>query len=377
MQRASLAGCCLGSLILACVQAGCVSDSATGPPVHIRYVGSSTVAIFLRDAEPVYRRATFDVDTEPESDGGERAILEGTTELAGVARPPRSETLHAGITSTLIGRDAIAVIVNAQNPVEGLSRGALREVFAGRVRNWRELGGPDLPLRTFIVGAESATSRVFREAILGREEYAECEEIRPDIAIIDAVARTPGGVGQISFSFLPAAEGRVRALAVDDETPSVTNFQYPIARPLYLLRREGDPGLDAFVRWVGSDAGQRVVMRHFVGTRVVGSVVGRREEGEATGTLIVQTETYPVDDGGIRYYPHRPYDVLTRHGEVLRHVPNHHGENDETPTRITLPAETYLIRAKTSHGLRPEFFVTIEAGRTTELNVEELVRGKP
>lgn len=362
-------------LVVAVGLAGCATLPHGGPPVPIRYVGSSTVAIFLRDAEAVYQCASFQIDTQPESEGGEKAIVEGTTDLAGIANRPRPETLRAGVATTLIGRDAIAIIVNTRNPVTNLLLPELRAIFTGRVRNWKEVGGPDLPIQPFIVGPESATRKVFRAIVLNEEEYVGCQEIKPDRDILDAVAKTPGAVGQISFSFLRGAAD-VRAVAIEGEEPSVTNFDYPIARPLYLLRREGKPEVEAFVDWTQTDEGQRVVMQHFVGIRVVGSTRAAPEKAAATGTLIVYTETYPVYDGGIYYYPHRPYEILNRHGVLLQRVSNHRGENDENPMRIDLPPDTYLIRPETFRGDRPEFFVTVEIGRTTEVNVEELLRGQ-
>lgn len=104
-----------------------------GPPANLRYVGSSTVATFVREAEPVYGRARFEIDTRPESAGGVRAILERTADLAGVADRPSSEVLKAGAAATLIGRDAIAVIVHADNPLSALTSSDLRGIFTGRI----------------------------------------------------------------------------------------------------------------------------------------------------------------------------------------------------------------------------------------------------
>lgn len=365
-------------LLLAAV--GCASGlgacavlEPAGPPVPVRYVGSSTVAVFLRDAEPVYRRIDFEIDTAPESAGGEQAILEGRTDLAGIAANPRPETLAAGIAATLIGRDAIAVIVNVGNPISALSFAQLRAVFTGEVDNWKALGGPDLAIQPFVVGDESATSRIFRRIVLGGDAYGpDCQEIRPDRDILAAVAKTAGGVGQISFSFLNGAAEGVRPIDVDGEQPSVTNLDYPIARPLYLLRREGNSAIERFLRWTQTDTGQRVVMRHFVGTRVVGAATGRPQAAN-TGWLRIYTKTYPVYDGGIYYYPHRSYTILTRYGEHVRAVRNHRGDNDEHPTRVELPAGTYLISTSAPETGTVDFFVTIEVGQTRSVDVDEFL----
>lgn len=355
---------------------GACQQPASRPSGTIDYVGSSTVAVFLRDAEPVYGAVKFQIDTGPESQGGEAAIVEGRIEFAGIANRPKPETLRAGIAAANIGRDAIAVIVNAGNPVTDLSIEQLRGIFTGTVRNWQEVGGPDLAVQPFIVGAQSATREVFRRAVLDGAEYADCREVGRDREIIADVGSSAGGVGQISFSFLNGSDNaRVRVVAVGGEKATVTNFDYPIARPLYLLWREGNPAIDAFVDWSRSREGQRVVMNHFVGIRVIGDVRPAVPEAQ-TGSLVVYTETYPVYDGGIYYYPHRSYDVLSRHGAFIRRVPNHRGENDQNPMTIDLPPETYLIRPRASGGERPEFFVTVEAGKVTRVYVEEMVKGR-
>jgi phosphate transport system substrate-binding protein len=365
----------LAILTASVIVVGCRVGERRGPPADIRYVGSSTVANFLRDAEPVYGRARFRIEDEPESSGGEAAIVEGTTEFAGTASRPAPATLRAGIAATQIGRDAIAVIVNADNPVVNLTTSQLRAIFTGKVRNWRELGGRDLPVQPYIMGEESATRSVFRTAVLEGAEYAAGSlEIRPDRDMLPVIAGERGAIGQISFSFLNdrGSPASARAVAIDGEQPNVTNFDYPIARPLYLLWREGNPAIEAFVEWAQTEIGQGVVMKRFVGVRVVGDVRPSSNAETATGTLIVYTETYPVYDGGIYYYPHRPYDLLTAQGELIRRVVNHRGENDERPMRIDLPVGRYLIRANTSQG-KKESFVTIEPGTATRVEVRKLL----
>ena len=152
------------SLLGACRVAPPAQDQRSAGTLH--YVGSSTVAVFVRSAEPVYGAVKFELDTQPESAGGEQAIVAGEADLAGIARVPEEATLEAGVIATLVGRDAIAVIVNAKNPVSDLSRADLGRIFSGELQNWRELGGPDLEIEPYIVGPDSATRRVFAAAFV-------------------------------------------------------------------------------------------------------------------------------------------------------------------------------------------------------------------
>lgn len=237
---------------------------AVRPLPTLRYVGSSTIGNFVRDAEATYSGAQFLIDTEPESAGGEQAILEGIADIAGVATVPHPETLEQGVVATLIGWDAIAVVVHRDNPVTGLTLEQLRRIFTGQVENWKEVGGADLAVHPVIVSHASATRKVFRSAVLGEADYAECEVLRSDGAVIPKVAGDPGAIGQVSVSFRAEGSG-VRNLAVDRQQPQADNPDYPITRPLYLLWWPGRETAAQFAAWARSTSGQQIVLRRFVG----------------------------------------------------------------------------------------------------------------
>jgi len=234
-------------------------DEEYRPRLH--YIGSSTIANFLRDAEEPYGRVQFQLDTEPESVGGENAVLEGRGDLAGVAGRPRAETLEQGVRALEIARDTIAVIVHPSNPVRGLTRQELCAVYSGRVENWKELGGDDRPVRALIVGPDSATRNVFRACVLREIDYAGCAVVRPDADMLTRVAGDPGAIGQLSRSFLIGTVD-VKVLAVDGMLPGEASA-YPIARPLFLLWWPGRRRVAEFAEWCLSPAGRAVLMKRF------------------------------------------------------------------------------------------------------------------
>ncbi len=337
----------------------------------IEYIGSSTVGIFIQNASSVYRKVKFNLNTQMESIGGEQSIVEGKAQLVGIAKLPETTTLQSGVVSTLIARDAITVIVSKNNKVKNLSLEQLRAIFTGRITNWKELGGADQPIKPLVVGEESATRSVFQQKVLNRDNYSGCFEIKPDPAIISAVADNPGAIGHISMAFLNKQDN-VRPLAIEGQIPTVSNIDYPITRPLYLLYKEGNTFIENFVEWTHSIEAQRIIMKHFIGSWVVGTTEGSEE----SGTLIVYTETFPVEDGGVYYYPHQSYDILTPDGELIKRVHNRLSPNDETPTHVQLPPGSYLIRPEGFTDKQKEFFVNIEAEKTTKVYVDELKKSK-
>ena len=344
---------------------------ATGQEARLHYVGSSTIGNFISDADSVYTAASFDLYTAPESAGGERAIVEGRCDLAGVANIPSAKTLGRGVASALIGWDAIAVITHPDNPVDNLTLSQLQSIFTGKITNWKEVGGADMPVHPYITGIESATHKVFRSVVLGSQDYEGCQTVAPDVAILDAVRDDPGGIGHLSFSFLTKKEKTIKVLQVNGQPLSLTNAAYPITRPLYLLWWPGRSEVAAFVDWALSAQGQRLVMRRFIGARE-----GTITVNDEWGSLMVFTPTYPVEDGGTFYYPHLPYEIYTNNRKLLQRVSNRWSLNDETPTRVQLPAGSYLIRTQNRQGEDREIYVVVEAGKLTKVDAWQPLSAK-
>ena len=231
----------------------------------IAYVGSSTINRFLIDAAEVYTDHSFTVDTAPESSGGEVCALRRACDMGGVARAVSQEVLDRGVVATLIGQDAIAVIVHPANPVSDLSTDQLAGIFTGAITTWADVGGVDAPIVPYVVTAGSATRSVFQNTMLDGADYAGVEVVEPDARMVPTVGRDINGIGQISFSFALNSDA-VRAVDVDGQVASVENPLYPISRPLHITTLGEPAGAVAdFLDWTLSDAGQAVIRNNFVG----------------------------------------------------------------------------------------------------------------
>lgn len=248
------------SMLAAAVLVPAIAHAGT-----INYVGSSTVGKFVADAAEVYTKADFKLNTKPESSGGEQCAARKRCDMGGVARGVNSKFLDQGVVTTLVGKDAIAAVVNADNPVSGLTAEQLKGIFTGKIKNWSEVGGPDLAIKPFVVKKGSATRKVFRKVILGEADYAGTKVITPDAKIVTTVARDKGAIGQISFAFLSGNKD-VKPLDVDGQKATVENAAYPITRPLNIVTNGAPSGdVAAFLDWALSAEGQKVVKQRFVG----------------------------------------------------------------------------------------------------------------
>lgn len=132
----------------------------------------------------------------------------------------------------VITSDIIKVIVHPSNPVTKLTKEQLKGLNTGKIANWKEVGGSDMPVIVVTSHAGSATRKVFQKQIMDNEAYVvgaiEVDTTRKEI---DNVASLPEGIGAVSAGFLnlPEYKGKVKVI----ETPE-------IGRPLMFITK-GEP----------------------------------------------------------------------------------------------------------------------------------------
>lgn len=199
------------------------------------------------------------------SSAGIEAALSGDADIGNSSRSLKREEKAAGAVENLVAMDGIAVCTDSANTVENLTCRQLAGIYTGVVRNWSELGGPDLPI--VVVGRESGSgTRDAFEGILGvadRCDYAN--ELDSTGAVMARVASTPGAVGYIS---LDVADDSVNILSLEGVKPTAENIRdgsYPLSRPLVMITRseigEQKEQVQAWFGYVYSEEGQAIAAR--------------------------------------------------------------------------------------------------------------------
>lgn len=162
-----------------------------------------------------------------------------------------------------IAYDAIVLVVHPENSVEGLTLAQVRELFAGRVARWSELGGS--PERVLPVSREegSGTRMDFEALVMQGKRVTPAAVVMPSgRAVVEFVAENPGAVGYVGLA--RTKEG-VKVLALDGVQPSVATVRegtYPLPRLCYLiLPSSPSPRAEAFVRFATGEVGQKALLR--------------------------------------------------------------------------------------------------------------------
>lgn len=204
---------------------------------------------------------------------GISSLVDNTTDIAMSSRKMKlSEKMKVndgGNTSTevTIAFDALAVIVNPANKVGQLTREQLEGIFTGKIKNWNQVGGENLPIVVYGRESSSGTYDFFKEHVMNNKNYASSVLSMPATgAIVQSVSQTKGAIGYVGFAYL---EKSVKALKVSFDKgktfvePTVAtakNKSYPIVRPLYFYYLNSSAKLvKPFVDFILSPEGQAIV----------------------------------------------------------------------------------------------------------------------
>jgi phosphate transport system substrate-binding protein len=260
----------LGALLTALVL-----GSAATAAAELSYVGSSTIGDnIIAPAVEAFARKTGvklgSIATQGSGQGLE-LVVRGAAPLAGVGRGLTFVEKQQRIYYQTIGYDAVAVYVHGSNPVSNLSKAALKSIYTGRIRGWKEVGGTEAPLVviTQIWGAQRAQMVEFRAQIMDGAAYREDRwEVDRQSDQIAALLSEPRGITAVS---LASARPGISAVAIEGFSPdprSVRSGAYILSRPLLLVTpARPDPDARRFVEFMLSPEGQAIVARKFLPVR--------------------------------------------------------------------------------------------------------------
>jgi phosphate transport system substrate-binding protein len=248
-------------LSLIAVLAAC-GQPATTDGGQLTLTGSTSVTPFIEHLAEVYEEAHPGTKINVQglgSSAGIQAAENGTVELGMSSRHLEPEEIEV-LEPIEIARDALAIIVNPDNPVTDLSSAQVRAMFTGKIQNWRETGGHDAEIVLVTREAGSGTYGAFEELVMN-EELPTPRALRQGSngAVRQIVAEDIDAIGYISLGIVDQTVKPVAVDGIQASTEAVIAGQYRLVRPFLFVRRK-DAELSAladdFLRFVLSSEGQ-------------------------------------------------------------------------------------------------------------------------
>jgi phosphate transport system substrate-binding protein len=245
-------------------------------PISIK--GSDTMVIMnarLAEAFMAKQPGTQIQVTGGGSGVGIASLINGTTDIAASSRPIKSSEVDklkqrfatTGYTYP-IARDGLSVYLNAANPVKELTLAQIRDIYVGKITNWKQVGGNDAAIILYSRENSSGTYTYFKDnVLLGKDFAPRAQTLQGTAAVVNAVSRDANGIGYGGAAY---AKGiRFAAVKKDAQSPAilptldtVRSGQYPISRYLYLYTRvKPSKDMKAFIDWATGPEGQALVSK--------------------------------------------------------------------------------------------------------------------
>jgi phosphate transport system substrate-binding protein len=224
--------------------------------------GSTSVQPFVEMVAEKYMEEHPDLRVIVQGGGstaGVQAVREGAAAVGMSSRNLNAQ--ESDLTPVTLARDGIAVIVHPSNRVADLTVEQVREIFGGRIKDWKELGGA--PGRIWLVTREegSGTRGAFKELVMHKTPIVPEAIVQDSNGSVRAViADFPMGVGYVSLGLVDASVKAVKIGGAAPTRDNVKNKSYRLVRPfLFLLKGEPQPQAKQFIDYVLSDHGQKLL----------------------------------------------------------------------------------------------------------------------
>lgn len=205
-------------------------------------------------------------------------LINKSTDIANSSRKMKDEEMKQAEAKGLkiqeipVAKDGITIIVNPKNPIKSLTLEQLADIYTGKTKDWKELGGT--PGKIVAIGRDSSsgTYDFFKEDVLKKADYrSDMISNKANPAIGTGVAQSTGAIGYIGVAFAGeyVKAGKVKEVPISFKAgeapvfPTVENVhsgKYPISRSLYnYISGEPEGTAKAYLDFVRSEEGQKIV----------------------------------------------------------------------------------------------------------------------
>ena len=263
-------------LIIAALISACGGTSTPGAPVTdptadnstISVSGSTTVQPLAEKLAEAFMTENTSIRIDVQGGGssvGVKAAGQGTSDIGMASREIKESELaeFPKLNVVVIARDGIAIVANADVTVSDLTVEQVRDIFSGKITNWKDLGGEDQNIIVVSREEGSGTRGAFEELVMGKDALITASAIlQPSNGSIrTTVSTTPYSIGYMSFGYLDDTIKAISIGGIAPTEPNAADGSYPIVRPLNMLTN-GEPtgAVKAFLDFILSDAGQKLVI---------------------------------------------------------------------------------------------------------------------
>jgi phosphate transport system substrate-binding protein len=172
------------------------------------------------------------------------------------------------VEEVIVAHDALFFIVNSQNPIKNITSQQIRDIYAGKVTDWFDLGGETQPIVKCSRPSSSGTKDFFEEfVLLGEGQDATVKEFKDYNSLLETVQKEKGAIGFTTIGYkIPHV--KYLDISVDNgktyynvsEMTEITMSNYPFVRPLYLIyQKKSEAKIKPFLNFLKTDAALKII----------------------------------------------------------------------------------------------------------------------
>ncbi len=240
--------------------------------------GSDTMVILAQRWAEKYMESHPGITIQVTGGGsgiGLAALINGSTDIANASRPMKPserEKLKQRYNSLGVevktAKDGLSVYLNEKNPVKELSIQQVKDIYTGKITNWKDVGGKDAKIIVYGRENSSGTYVYFKDNVLGGQDFTSTMQSMPGTsAVVNAIVKDANSIG---FGGAAYAKG-IKFAAVKKDASSkayipteenIKSGNYPITRYLYLyLKTRPSDEMKDYIDWILSAEGQSIVTK--------------------------------------------------------------------------------------------------------------------
>ena len=254
------------TVLVGSLAVGCGGKTSNEDGAKITVSGSTSVGPAMEVLAEKYQEQNQGVSIEIQqvgSSAGVKNTIDGTSEIGMASRDLKDEEKSAGLKETQIALDGIGIITHKNNEIKDLTTAQIKDIYTGKITNWKEVGGKDAPIVVVSREDGSGTRDGFQDKV-----GFESEELTKDAQISDGsgnikttVEGNENAIGYISFGYVDDSINMVTVDGVELTPENVKANTYAIARPFVLVNKEdviSEQG-KKLIDFILSDEGQEIM----------------------------------------------------------------------------------------------------------------------
>jgi len=243
-------------LILVVLAGTMAAGAAAADSKTIKMEGSTTVGPIADAYVEAFKKMHPDVTITVNKSGsgnGAAALVDNRCDIANLSRFMKDQEFKDAVAKGVmpvahaIAMDGVCVVVHPSNPVGALTAAQVRDIYTGKVTNWKDLGGADMKIVVVSRDTSSGTYETFEQLVMAKQKMAAgVQYVASNPEAHAMVKSTAGAVAYVGLGFV---DKDVKALKIDGVMPSrktIAKGEYPVSRPLFMFTN-GYPKLGSII----------------------------------------------------------------------------------------------------------------------------------